>query len=676
MARNAGVAVENSFVNGLVTEATGLNFPENAVTDTNNCVFDPVGKVTRRPGIDWEVGFEIFKNTGTAEVATVEYLWENVGGDGLYNALVQQIGNIIYVFQIIPGQPVSDNPVYSLDLLNFDTEASLVPISPCDFATGLGRLIVTHKACDPFYIEYNRNTQVFSAATINIRTRDFRGLDPRPTGRGATLTPPEYYNRINQGWSDQLLNEYLSKLTFFPSDFEVWWLYKGPEPIFDGAEIFLPVPIVNQVSANYINRGNSPAPNGSVILNEFLQDRSAATGVADLPVISSQFYRPSTCAFHAGRVFYSGVDWQEYSSKVYFTQIIERPVQFGMCYQENDPASQFSPDLLPTDGGVISIPEAGTIIKLWSISNSVIVVASNGVWEITGSSGIGFAATDYTAKKISSIQTASRLSFVNVLGSPLWWGVEGIYIASASETGVGVSVQNISDAKIRRHFLDIPEDARKYAKGVYNPKDQTVTWIHRNTVGDTVQAKYLYNRALVFNVSSKAFYPWSFANPTYFVKGIFTFKWGNIVDDVDVVRFLCHTSGNQWTYGKLYDTVRDDWHGRDGGPYPFDSHFTTGFKLRGQGMSKAQSNYLRLYNEGPGTLMLHAKWDYRLDASSGKWSNPQIITFDNLEQTHTQTRRVKVRGHGLALQLHVQSVGVQDFDLVGWTSFDTVNARP
>ena len=54
MARSIGTTVENNFVNGLITEATGLNFPENACTDTLNCIFYDNGKVSRRKNVRFE----------------------------------------------------------------------------------------------------------------------------------------------------------------------------------------------------------------------------------------------------------------------------------------------------------------------------------------------------------------------------------------------------------------------------------------------------------------------------------------------------------------------------------------------------------------------------------------------------------------------------------------------
>ena len=40
MPRQQGIAIENSFIKGLITENTALNFPRNAATEQDNCVFD------------------------------------------------------------------------------------------------------------------------------------------------------------------------------------------------------------------------------------------------------------------------------------------------------------------------------------------------------------------------------------------------------------------------------------------------------------------------------------------------------------------------------------------------------------------------------------------------------------------------------------------------------------
>src|SRR5260221_310386 len=63
--------------------------------------------------------------------------------------------------------------------------------------------------------------------------------------------------------------------------------------------------------------------------------------------------RVRTCAFFAGRIWYSGLSAPGKSSSLYFSQIVQRKEQYGFCYQWNDPTSETAADLLPDDGGVV-----------------------------------------------------------------------------------------------------------------------------------------------------------------------------------------------------------------------------------------------------------------------------------------------------------------------------------
>jgi hypothetical protein len=51
MARQAGEFIENQFTKGLITEATGLNFPEKAVIESWNTRYGKTGETTRRLGV-------------------------------------------------------------------------------------------------------------------------------------------------------------------------------------------------------------------------------------------------------------------------------------------------------------------------------------------------------------------------------------------------------------------------------------------------------------------------------------------------------------------------------------------------------------------------------------------------------------------------------------------------
>src|SRR5690606_24686859 len=110
--------------------------------------------------------------------------------------------------------------------------------------------------------------------------------------------------------------------------------------------------------------GNSLAPKGHFLLKAFHQDRSSVSSVSNLAIQSAGGNRPTAVAFYAGRVFYSGPFTSGYNTKIYFTQILERPEQVNRCYQELDPTSEDIRDLLASDGGVIVIPEVTQVIHM------------------------------------------------------------------------------------------------------------------------------------------------------------------------------------------------------------------------------------------------------------------------------------------------------------------------
>lgn len=98
MPQQAAAVVENSFINGLVTEATGLNFPEKAVTDTYDCIFDIDGSAYRRTGLDLEQNYTT-KTVDKDNKVIVTYLWQNVAGDGDTTVVVAQIGPTLYFYE-------------------------------------------------------------------------------------------------------------------------------------------------------------------------------------------------------------------------------------------------------------------------------------------------------------------------------------------------------------------------------------------------------------------------------------------------------------------------------------------------------------------------------------------------------------------------------------------------
>src|SRR5882672_9569024 len=177
MPRSHGVSVQNKFIKGLITEATALSFPEDACTETFNCVFDHRGRVTRRLGIDLEGG-KSTQSLNRAGRVVVTFLWKNVGGDGDTNFVVLQNGSTLYFYKVVSSSALSAGlHANTVVLTSFSSVAeSTLRTLECQFTTGNGFLFVTHPNCEPFYVSYDITGNTFSATQINLKERDFVGI--------------------------------------------------------------------------------------------------------------------------------------------------------------------------------------------------------------------------------------------------------------------------------------------------------------------------------------------------------------------------------------------------------------------------------------------------------------------------------------------------------------------
>ena len=201
MPRASGNYVENSFVKGLVTEFTGLNFPEQAVTETQNCIFNEKGRVTRRLGLDAESDYDTVSQVDT-DAACNNYVWESVNGTSTLNMFVQQIGDQLHMYRLADSSALSQGYIASIDLNDLIVAGNTLPGKyECQFASGLGRLMVVNPKCSVFYIEYDSDANTFSTTGVTIRQRDTRGIDDGYVKRLTTMTSEHQYNLQNQGWA-------------------------------------------------------------------------------------------------------------------------------------------------------------------------------------------------------------------------------------------------------------------------------------------------------------------------------------------------------------------------------------------------------------------------------------------------------------------------------------------
>jgi hypothetical protein len=714
--RSASSVVENSFLKGLVTEATGLNFPENAVADTYNCVFEVDGSLRRRLGIDFEDDFQTASLSTITNQTINSFVWDNVAGLGQTTFVVVQIGTMLHFYEVNEvGALSSTKKSFTVNLTSYQTSGAPTPaLESCSFASGNGHLFVTHSYCEPFYIEYNADNDTISSNQINLQIRDFAGIDDDldVDERPVMLTDEHEYNLRNQGWSDDVATDsagssedsisfWANNRPDYPSNSDVWWYSKNADDEMDNTRL------------NAVQVGNTQAPRGHFILNPFYVDRAAISGIAGLPVETTSYFRPSQSAFFAGRAFYAGIKYRGFASKIYFSQIIEDDEQYGQCYQANDPTSETLFDLLPTDGGVIVIPELGEVIKMHSLQNTLIVFATNGVWAITGNEGIGFTANDYSIKRISNTASIRSFSFVDVMGLPVWWTADDIFTIQYDQQTGAVSLQSLTDQTIRSFFLDIPITSKYYAQGAYNPRSQQIQWIYRSTTATDFHENFQYDRILTLNVASGAFFPWSVGevedgpviSSIVAVQGTGTERDEEVVTNnalevvvdsladpvtVDVLTAVPLSSEFKYltiypngalfnmTFSQVHNVLHLDWETFDGDGVEMDAYAIAGHKVAGGGLQRFQSNYLVIYSkvETESGFYIQGVWDQTNTGSgTGKWSVPQQ-GYKHDTRYNATSKKLKIRGSGRSLQIRISSEPQKSFNIQGWAVFVTSNQYP
>jgi hypothetical protein len=758
-------SVENNFTKGLITESTGLNFPENAATDTDNCEYTLIGDVLRREGIDLE---ENFGTQGIARTnsAISTYKWNNAGGDGNTQLMAVQIGGAVYFYNITAATVSSPLSAHflgsSILLVNFAVAGSTVDItSECTYTDGNGFLFILHPSCEPIYCSYASG--VVTGNLISIQIRDFVGLtDNLPVNtRPITTTNKHIYNLMNQGWTTsppwsattnaasingtgiagfsvssgltitigQLVTavssfgaaygtfsgavtayagtnltinvlSYTPSTVFapyvispastgyitawtsaegnFPSNADVWWRFKNASGVFD--------PTTTQPN---VTLSSGQAPQGHFFLSAFNMNRNIASGFNEFTTVSTTA-RPTIGAWFQGRVWYAGVNASypaasdvaaySWSENIYFSQVnLNTTTNFGSCYQVNDATSEDLNGILPTDGGIITIQGCGRIFKLFPVQNGMLVFAANGVWFITGSQGIGFAANDYTITKLSNIESISSTSFVDVMGLPYFWNEEGIYQVVPQQSG-GLTVNPITVGTILSFYNNIPKQSKKYVRGAYNNIDYVIQWIYKSSNETSVLDRYSFDKIMNYNVYNKAFFPYSvdISNGTS-INGInYVQAPGGSTSPDPAFKYFCSVISGVNTsisFADEHDDTFVDWRSAILNGVNFVSYFITGYKLHGQGQRRFQMPYIYVYNKMTGDSIgynIQGIWDYASDRNSNRWSMPQTVLvtrsrFDNIVKRH------RIRGQGLVLQLKVYSVDGQPFDIMGWSVFEQQN---
>ena len=392
--------------------------------------------------------------------------------------------------------------------------------------------------------------------------------------------------------------------------------------------------------------------------------------------------RPTTNAFFAGRAWYAGTPGGKVGQSVLFSQVIERNVQFGRCYQEADPTSEERPDITEADGGQIFIPEAGRVLKLQPFGPSMLVMCDNGVWEIDGGGNRYFDAIDFAVRRVTEIGCRATESVIEV-ESQIFYASDqgGIRIIQDPQARVLVA-QNLTLEKINTKWNAIDRFHLEAMKALYDPIDNRLMWMYDTSASPTART-FNYTEILIYDLRLDAFYVTTFsegsafAEPT-FIKSFVLPESENRNGDA-IIKFLTWGDGNGGADNLRWAELTNDTDFTDLEELDAAAFFTTGFEAMDDPSKDKQIKKLTTFMTRipDSSLTMRIRWDFAESGITGKFGPKQEAyrpprLFLGTGQTQADDgypvvfTKHDVPGQGLVAQLRFNSNPGADAEIIGW----------
>jgi hypothetical protein len=723
----------NTFVKGLITEASPLNFPDNASLEEQNFVLDSNGTRRRRKGMDFGPGDGTRPSASSVTDLIARnpntFQWLSPNGIEDLVLLVVQLNNHLYFF---------DQSASPLNVTGYlaDMTISMPPNTVYSFDTVDGYLaiaagekhiaIVEFAAPSTFTISYNR-----------LLTRDLWGVEAVGSAYETDITyrdagplgDAQKYNLQNQSWgiprkdSGGTLQDptamYQTALGVYPSNSEVVWTGLQFTPAGDD-------PPFERLYPNLFEEtfgANIKAPRGYFIIDlldrgitreaNFAENKTKHPSLSYTSVALPEDSTPKGATVvtgFAGRMFYGGFSGEvvekdarspNLNSYIFFSQLIRSKLDFFKCYQEGDPSSRENSDLVDTDGGFIRVSGMNKLVGMMDLGSSLIAIADNGVWQITGGSDYGFSPVNLKVSRISPFGCVSGQSIVEVNGKGMFWGNDGIYGIIKDQFG-DFSVVSLSENTIQTLYDTIPTTSKVRCTGAYNGYTKKVHWLYKI---DPVFSQDSFTYEIVFDTSLQAFsrnriYQTTADMPASQVVEVFTVVppivtsteievlqeniylavIGSIPTDIAHFGFsyYCAPAFLDWestTFGRdaFAYLVTGAASGGDSSTRKFLPYVTTHMLRTESGVDP-----LTLEPLSPSGCLMRVRWDWSDSIASRKWSPQQEIyryrfplfvegpsdPYDN--GFVIVTSRSKVRGSGKAFSIEFRSEEGKDCVLLGW----------
>lgn len=745
----------NNFIKGLVTEASPLNYPANASIAEENYELSKDGTRARRLGMDYETGYTKLATTLSAvdlsDSKIESFKWLSVNGNSEKDFLVVQLEQTLKFFDLSSEILSTDGYIGEVVLSSFPVNTAY------SFASVEGSLIVAAGVNTVAVISYV--SSAFSVEYKTLKVRDFWGAqvtgipsyESDSSYRGV-YDSTHYYNLQNQSWGIPRknsagtlidpINQYFTDLGVYPSNSETVWAGLQFQPITGGAtferiytNLYTEVLGASVIASkgyyviDVLNRGSSR-------MSEFAKNYSKYSTALTVPSITlpadSTAGGAKIVTEFAGRVWYSGFEGEvtngdsrspNLSNYLLFSQLVRDKTNLDKCYQEGDPSSRENTEVIDTDGGFIRIAGAKKIIGMVNLDASLVVIADNGVWSITGGGDYGFTATNYKVSRLSVFGGISSSSIVVEGGRVFFWSEDGIYVVAKDNTLGILGVKNITVDTIQTAYEAIPNLSKEEVKGTYDPNSKKIRWLYNQGIKFTSTSD---SRELVLDITIDAFYINTIKNlsgDNVEAVGLFSstpFQRGladsivysstdpviSVTDDVVVSESIRSTGLQSIRYIALelvsnsvfltFSYYKDpqflDWKSVDGVGVDAKAFLLSGQQTAGDSAVSKQIPYLIMHfrrtEDGVDSnlvpvntsgCLFRCQWAFSNTINSKKWSPLQqayryrraqyVVDEDDAYDNGFElvTSKNKVRGRGPAFALYFETEPLKDCQIVGWS---------
>jgi len=692
--------------------------------------------------------------TGQLNVAGYNtFKWEAVGGDPNTNYVVVQMDNILYFFDLNKETLSQGGQDGTIALTAFPVSTRF------SFASVEGFLVVVSGAEEVAVISRNFVANTFAFEYQRLKVRDVWGIEEKaqptyetdPTFRSKVLDPFHYYNLQNQSWGiprtdasggsvDPILNYSAGNSGFFPSSAEQVWTGMQFQAVATGQQPFermYPNLYIESLGAKLdsakgyfiidaLRRGTSRTE--AVQANRVKYPQLQGTPPATVDRTDSGAH---CITDFAGRIWYSGFAGvviggdkrsPNLSNYVFFSQLVKSQREFTLCYQDGDPTSREGNDIVATDGGFIRISGARNIIALRNLQTHLIVIASNGIWTVTGGTqDSGFDATNYKVSKISTFGGLSETSVITTGGNCFYWSEDGIYAIGKNQYG-DMEVNSITVDTIQSYYQDITALAKAKAFGEYDQIAKKLRWVFKEGTAfssDSITTELIFDITLkawtknvISNLADNSVEVISVFQTANFNKSIVEDQVFSGVDNVLVgvdqavipaimldnntqsLRYLTMAIDGgfpKFTFSYYNEPSWLDWVSKNGVGVDAKAFCLTGTSVFGDSGGDKQIPYLIMHflrtemdvdsefvPQHQSSCLMRGQWNFANSIVSNKWSPltqayryRKVRFSESLSDTFDTgfeviTTRNKMRGRGKAFALYFETEAGKDLQILGW----------